>query len=108
MEKLLYKVNCKTIVKISELYANEVFGWIFLGIEFSENINGRILCCPPIALTFSSNAYIIPDRLLPSRACFRLYRRGKSSEKCSIIENNSKNKQKNLFVNKKISNFVNL
>jgi len=31
----------------------------------------------PIALTFLSNAYIIPDKLLSSSACFRLYRHAK-------------------------------
>jgi len=92
--------------KISELPVNNlIYGWIFLGIWFSENINGRTLCRPSIALTFSSNICIIPGRLLPSRACFRLYRCNKNSTKYSVIENNSKEMLKNLFVNKKKSNF---
>lgn len=109
MEKLLYKGSCMTMINVyDEIQVRQICGWIFLGMVFSENINGRIFYRPSIALTFSSNACIIPDRLLPSRACFRLYRCDKNNEKCLIIKNNSKNKQKNLFVNKNISIFVNL
>jgi len=40
---------------------------------FSKNTNGQFFFKLSIALTFLSNICIIPDRLLPSRACFRLY-----------------------------------
>ena len=86
MEKLLYKENRimhSSISKIidSAVYqtVGQIFGWVFLGMGFSKNINGRILCNPSIALTFLSNIRVIPDRLLPSRACFRLRGRRKDS-----------------------------
>jgi hypothetical protein len=73
MEKLLYEENClmrswseKIIDTAVYQTVIKFYGWIFLGMEFSENINGRTLCRPSIELTFSSNICIIPDRLLPS------------------------------------------
>ena len=91
MEKLLYQTKLKGR------------RWIFKGIKFSKNNNGWALYKPSIALTFSSNICIIPDRLLPSRACFRLYRHRKNITIASTIENNNKNceiyllNQKNYF-----------
>ena len=78
MEKLLYESKCLN-------------GWGFRGMKFSENINGWTFHKPSIELTFSSNICTIPDRLLPSRACFRLYRCYKNNTMNSIIENNLKN-----------------
>ena len=78
MEKLLYQKKLKGR------------RWIFLGIKFSENNKGWALYHPSFVLTFSSNICIIPDRLLPSRACFRLYRRCKNNTISSTIENNNK------------------
>jgi hypothetical protein len=96
------------IDKTFEMPVYQIYGWVFSGMEFSENINGRILSGPSIALTFSSNICIIHGRLLPSRACFRLYRCNESSAKFSMVKNKLKNLLKNLFVIKKIYNFVNL
>jgi len=93
MEKLLYESKCLN-------------GWGFRGMKFSENINGWTFHKPSIELTFSSNICIIPDRLLPSRACFRLYRCGKGNKINSTIENNTKNGEI-LFGNLKITIFVN-
>ena len=81
MEKLLHKRKC--------LMENEINRWVFLGMKFSENINGWTLHRPSIALTFSSNICIIPGRLLPGRACFRLYRRSKDKTINSISEMNN-------------------
>jgi hypothetical protein len=78
MEKLLYQKKLKG------------HRWIFKGIKFSENNNGWDLYNPSIALTFSSNIRIIPNRLLPSRACFRLYRHCKNITIYSTIENYNK------------------
>jgi len=78
MEKLLYQKKLKGR------------RWIFKGIKFSENNNGWNFYTPSIALTFSSNIYIIPDRLLPSRACFRFYRHSKNITINSTIENKYK------------------
>ena len=87
MEKLLYKENClmrsstyKTDDTAVYQAVSELCDWVFLGMEFSKNVNGRTLSYPSIALTFSSNICIIPDRLLPSRACFCLCRQGKGNE----------------------------
>ena len=81
MEKLLHKRKC--------LMEKEINRWVFLGMKFSENINGWTLHMPSIALTFSSNICIIPGRLLPGRACFRLYRRSKDKTINSISEMNN-------------------
>ena len=78
MEKLLYKGK----------YLN---GRGFRGMKFSKNITGRTLNKPAGALTFSSNIRIIPDRLLPGKACFSLYRCRKVNTIVSKIENNTKN-----------------
>jgi len=87
MEKLLYKANCLARSLKYEIddtvviqAVSEFYGWVFLGMGFSKNVNGRTFSNPSIALTFSSNICIIPDRLLPSRACFRLYGQGKCNE----------------------------
>jgi hypothetical protein len=85
MEKLLYQKKLKSR------------RWIFKGIEFSEKNNGWTFDKPSIALTFSSNICIIPDRLLPSRACFRLYKHRKNNTIKSTIENNDKNSEIDLF-----------
>ena len=97
MEKLLYKENrimCCSIDKIINVAVyqtvNRISGWVFLGMEFSKNINGQILCNPSIALTFLSNICMIPDRLLPSSACFRLYRQGKGSAKYPTMKKECK------------------
>ena len=95
MEKLLYKANrlmCRWTDKIVinvAVYQAACKEWdrFFSGMKFSKNINGRIFCNPSIALTFLSNICIIPDRLLLSRACFRLYRRHKDSENYTIEKN---------------------
>jgi hypothetical protein len=74
--------------KISDMFVKQILDWVFLGIMFSKNINGWILCCPPIVLIFSSNTCIIPDRLLPSRVCFPLYRRDKDNENYPTLKKN--------------------
>jgi hypothetical protein len=86
MEKLLYKENRLQLNLIDEIIEaavyhtiNKICGWVFLGMAFSKNINGQIFNNPSIELTFSSNICDIPDRLLPSRACFRLGRQCESS-----------------------------
>ena len=93
MEKLLYKENRIMRSLIDKMIDAAVYqtvsktsGWVFLGMEFSKNINGQILGNPSIALTFLSNICMIPDRLLPSRACFRLYRQGKGSAKYPTVK----------------------
>jgi hypothetical protein len=82
----------------------EICQWVFKGMVFSKNINGWTLYKPSIALTFSSNICIIPDRLIQSRACFRLYRLCKDNKKNPILDNMNELfcKQKNaIFVNPK-------
>ena len=90
MENLLYKENRithsstgKTIDSAVYQTAGQIFGWVFSGMEFSKNINGQILRNPSIALTFLSNIRAIPDRLLPSRACFRL--RGRRNDSAKVL-----------------------
>jgi hypothetical protein len=87
MEKLLYKSGCLNLgTAFVPTDTHKVCGWVFSGMEFSENINGRTFYSPSIALTFSSNICIIPDKLPPGRACFRLYRQDKSNENFSITK----------------------
>jgi len=98
MEKLLYKDNrlvyswTDKIVDIA-VYPAICKDWdrVFSGMMFSKNINGRIFCNPSTALTFLSNICIIPDRLLPSRACFRLYRHHKDNENYQTGKRSRKN-----------------
>jgi len=91
MEKLLSKGKCVVYSETFGIYSvgRQICGWVFSGMVFNKNINGRTLFNPSIALTFSSNVCIIPDRLLPSRACFRLYRQGKGSAKYEISKKKS-------------------
>jgi hypothetical protein len=98
MEKLLYKRKWVMKKGRSE--------WVFRGMKFSKNINGWSMNKPPIEWTLLSNICNIPDRLLPSRACFHLYRLCKGNTIKLSIENNTKEnrvaKQKNtIFVNSK-------
>ena len=104
MEKLLYKENRimhssigKTIDSAVYQTVGQIFGWVFLGMEFSKNINGQILRNPSIALTFLSNIRAIPDRLLPS---FRLSGHHKDSAKVLLSE-----KKTTLFVYQLIKNY---
>jgi hypothetical protein len=83
VEKLLYQTK------------RVICGWVFEGMMFSKNINGWTVNKPPIELTFLSNICMIPHRVLPGRACFRLYRRGKDNEIYSTIECQTKNHTKN-------------
>jgi hypothetical protein len=78
VEKLLHQTKC--------IVEHDISHWVFEGMRFSKNINGWTVNKPSIELTFLSNICIIPDRLLPSRACFRLYRCGNDNEIYSTIE----------------------
>jgi len=76
MEKLLPTRKCMIYASICEILnasASQICRWVFLDIAFSKNINGWTLYHPSIASTFSSNIRAIPDKLLPSRACFCLH-----------------------------------
>jgi hypothetical protein len=87
MEKLLYQsgsLSSRTAFVLTNTH--QIFVWVFSGMGFSENINGRTFYSPSIALTFSSNICIIPEPLLPSRACFRLYRQDKSNKNFSTVK----------------------
>jgi hypothetical protein len=90
--RMLTNFNRKLVYAVTfcHKYKKENYGQVFLGIEFSKIINGWILTYPSDELTFSSNTCIIPDRLLPSRACFRLYRLDKSSENYKKVKINCK------------------
>jgi len=80
----------------------KAYRWVFKGMKFSKNINGWTLYEPSIVLTFSSNICIIPDRLLPSRACFRLYRQCKDNTIYSITDNKKKKQQLQVIEQKKL------
>ena len=92
MEKLLSKRKLVINSSLDNTYTslNQIFGWVFSGMVFSKNINGWTSWRPSIALTFSSNIRAIPDKLLPSRACFRLTRRHKFKTKFINCEIRSK------------------
>ena len=55
----------------------------------SKNIKG-IALNHSFDLTFFSVICIIPDKLLPSRACFRLYRRCKNKIKLLTFKKSTK------------------
>ena len=97
MEKLLYKANrlmCRTDKTVNvAVYQAACKDWdrVFSGMKFSKNINGQIFCNPSTSLTFLSNICIIPDRLLPGRACFRLYRHNRDNENYPTGKRSRKN-----------------
>ena len=82
MEKLLHKTK-----RIGE---QKICGWVFEGMKFSKNINGWTFSKTSIELTFLSNICMIPDRLLPGSACFRLYRCSKDSTKYPTMKKECK------------------
>ena len=61
---------CENIMDTHWFLSKEIYRWVFKGIKTSKNIKG-ITISNPFDLTFLSVIKSIPDKLLPSRACFR-------------------------------------